>query len=71
MNERRKNMQQIVRSRKDQNGILVYSSHAGNDGEEFFSYGELADQKINALDFLKNPRQYQVDTVSHAIGLSR
>jgi uncharacterized protein YndB with AHSA1/START domain len=60
-------MQQITGSRKFQNGVQVFWSEKGNDLNEFFSYEDLVDQKINAFDLLNNPRIYQVNTASHKI----
>ncbi len=60
-------MQQITGSKKYQNGIQVFWSDTGNDGNDFFSYEELIEQKINALDLLNNPRLYRVNAVAHQI----
>ncbi|MEN6610641.1 MAG: hypothetical protein ABFC24_07355 [Methanoregulaceae archaeon] len=60
-------MQQVTSSRKYQNGIQVSSTYAGEEVNDFFTYEELVDQKINALDLLSSPRIFQVDTVRHTI----
>jgi len=60
-------MQQITSSKKYQNGIQVFWSDAGTDLNDFFSYEELIDQKINALDLLNNPRLYRMNPPSHKI----
>ena len=36
-------------------------------GNDFFSYEDLVDQKINALDVLNNPKIYRINTTSHKI----
>ena len=60
-------MKQITSSKKYANGIQVFWPDAGNEVNDFFSYEDLVDQKINALDLLNNPRLYRVNTVSHKI----
>lgn len=60
-------MQQITSSKKYQNGIQVFWADAGKDLHDFFSYEDLVDQKINALDLLNNPRIYRVNVVAHKI----
>jgi uncharacterized protein YndB with AHSA1/START domain len=60
-------MQQITGSKKYPDGIRVFWSDAGHKTSEFFSFDDLVDQKINALDILNNPRLYRVNTTSHQI----
>jgi uncharacterized protein YndB with AHSA1/START domain len=60
-------MQQITGSKKFQNGIQVFWSEAGNNLNDFFSFEDLVDQKINALDLLNNPRVYQMNAAAHKI----
>jgi hypothetical protein len=42
-------MQQITSSKKYQNGVQVFWTDAGKDSNDFFSYEDLIDQKVNAL----------------------
>jgi uncharacterized protein YndB with AHSA1/START domain len=60
-------MEQITSSRKYQNGVRVFWAGAGKDMNDFFSYDDLVDQKINALDLLNNPRLYLVNAAGHQI----
>ena len=60
-------MQQITGSKKYQNGIQVFWTDKGTDLNDFFSYEDLIDQKINAFDLLNNPRIYQMNAASHKI----
>ena len=60
-------MQQITSSKKYQNGVQVFWTDAGNDLNDFFSYEDLVDQKINALDLLNNPRIYVMNVAGHKI----
>jgi len=60
-------MQKITDSKKLPTGIEVTSFYADEEVSEFFTYEELVDQKINALDLLKNPGLYEVDTIQHTI----
>jgi uncharacterized protein YndB with AHSA1/START domain len=60
-------MQQITGSKKYQNGIQVFWTDKGTDLNEFFTYEDLIDQRINAFDLLNNPRIYQMNAASHKI----
>ncbi len=60
-------MQQIESSKKYQNGVQVFWSGAGNENNNFFTYDELIDQKINVLDLLNNPAIYLIDPDLHRI----
>jgi|GEM_PF-611778 len=60
-------MEQITGSKKYQNGVRVFWIGDGDEKKEFFSYDELVDQKINALDLLNNPLLYLVNPAGHAI----
>ncbi len=61
------NMQQIMKSKKSPDGILVFWTDAGNDLNDFFSFDELVEQKINALDLLNNPQIYAINVAGHKI----
>lgn len=60
-------MEQIISSKKYRNGIQVLWPGAGKDRNDFFSFEELVDQKINALDLLNNPRLYRINIPGHRI----
>jgi len=60
-------MQQITASKKFGNGVRVFWTAAGNEVNDLFSYDDLVDQKINALDLLNNPRLYRVNVAGHRI----
>ena len=60
-------MQQITSSKKFQNGVQVFWTDAGNDRNDFFSFEDLVDQKINALDVLNNPQIYVINVPGHKI----
>jgi uncharacterized protein YndB with AHSA1/START domain len=60
-------MQQIIKCKKYQNGIQVFWTDAGNEQNDFFSFEDLVDQKINALDLLNNPRIYVMNVAAHKI----
>ena len=60
-------MQDIVTSKKMENGIVVFWSEKGEKKNESFNYGELVDMKINALDLLERPKSYKVDVAAHKI----
>jgi uncharacterized protein YndB with AHSA1/START domain len=60
-------MQHITGTKKYPNGVRVFWTDAGTDRNDFFSYEDLVDQKINALDLLNNPRIYAVNVAAHKI----
>ena len=65
--EKGRPMQQITGSKKYPDGIRVFWSDAEHEVGDFFSFDDLVEQKINALDLLNNPRLYRVNTTSHKI----
>jgi hypothetical protein len=54
-------MEQISGSKKREDGIEVSWREKGKEHIEFFSYQDIIDMKINAIDLLENPRFYLVD----------
>ncbi|MEN6610640.1 MAG: SRPBCC domain-containing protein [Methanoregulaceae archaeon] len=60
-------MQQITSSKKYQNGVQVFWEGSGTSVSDFFTYEELVDQKINALDLLNNPGIYLMNAPAHKI----
>lgn len=60
-------MEKITASKKYGNGIEVVWSDAEIDRGDFFTYEELIDMKINALDILNNPEIYRIDAENHRI----
>ena len=60
-------MQKIESSKKYQNGLQVFWSGAEGDSNDFFTYDELIDQRINVLDLLNNPAIYRIDPDTHRI----
>jgi hypothetical protein len=64
-------MQDIVSSRKMENGIVVFWEEKGEKKSESFNYAELIDMKINALDLLERPKSYKVDKTAHQISVKK
>jgi hypothetical protein len=60
-------MQDILSSRKMENGIVVFWEEKGEKKNESFNYAELIDMRINALDLLDQPKSYKVDKAAHRI----
>ncbi len=60
-------MEQIRASKKYGNGIEVMWSDMDMDRGDFFTYEELIDMQINALDILNNPTIYRIDAGNHRI----
>ncbi|MGB9176675.1 MAG: hypothetical protein WCB46_08075 [Methanoregula sp.] len=60
-------MQDIVSSKKMENGVVVFWDEKGEQKYESFNYQELVEMKINALDLLDHPKGYKVDIAAHKI----
>ncbi|MFA5222678.1 MAG: hypothetical protein WC391_10395 [Methanoregula sp.] len=60
-------MQDIVSSKKMENGIVVFWEEKGEKKNESFNYAELVDMKINALDLLDRPKSYKLDMAARKI----
>ncbi len=60
-------MQPIMNTKKYQNGVQVIWTDAETEKGDFFTYEELIDMKINALDILNNPKIYRIDGDNHRI----
>ena len=60
-------MQDIVSSKKMENGIVVFWNEKGEKKDESFNYQELVDMKINALDLIDRPKSYKVDKAVHRL----
>jgi hypothetical protein len=64
-------MHDIVKTKKMENGIACYYGESGREKFESFNYSELIDMKINALDLLKDPKNYAVDTAKHTLVMKK
>jgi len=64
-------MHDIARSRKMENGIVVFWEENGKGTSESFNYQDLIDMKINALDLIDNPGGYRVDKDAHKIVMKK
>jgi hypothetical protein len=62
-----KRMNDIVGSKKMENGIVVFFMEKNEKKYESFNYAELVDMKINALDLLEHPKSYKVDLPGHKL----
>jgi len=60
-------MQNILNSKRMENGIVVFWEEKGEQKSDSFNYSELIDMKINALDLLDRPKSYKVDTAARLI----
>ena len=60
-------MQDIISSRKMENGIVVFWEENDERLYESFNYSELRDMKINALDLLDRPKSYKIDPRAHTL----
>jgi hypothetical protein len=57
----------IIESQKKPAGIEVFWQEKETKKRDFFSYRELIDQKINAIDLLEHPGLYLIDGENHRI----
>jgi hypothetical protein len=64
-------MQDIVSSRKMENGVVVFFEEKGDRKDVSFNYEELVDMKINALDLLESPKGYKVDKAAHKLVMKK
>ena len=64
-------MKDIVATRKMENGVACYYGTTGQEEFESFTYSELIDMKINALDLLQDPKNYAVDTANHKVVMKK
>jgi hypothetical protein len=60
-------MYEIITGVKRNDGIIVVFEEKNQMKSIFFEYGDLIDQKINALDLLEHPKMYKVDPEKSAI----
>lgn len=51
-------MKKIAYGKKYENGIQVFFENSKDGPNAFFSYAELIDLNINALDVIQNPGNY-------------
>jgi hypothetical protein len=64
-------MKDIVSTRKMENGIACYYGQAGREEMESFTYSELIDMKINALDLLEDPKNYGIDEKTRKVVMKK
>jgi len=60
-------MHDVTSSKKMENGIVLFWDDSGGKKFESFTYSELIDMKINALDLLQQPKSYKVDNDIHLV----
>jgi hypothetical protein len=60
-------MYDIKASKKMGESILISYEENGTNKYESYTFQELLDMKVNALDLLDRPMKYRVDTAKHWI----
>lgn len=60
-------MEEIIAGIKKEDGIQVAWQKGTQTKGTFFTYAELIDMKINALDLLENPGNYLLDAEKRLI----
>ncbi len=66
-NYRSESMNDIIGSKKMENGIVVFWMEKEEKKYDSFNYSELIDMKINALDLLDHPKSYKIDVTGHKL----
>lgn len=54
-------MKEILFSVREDYGVDLFYKEGKGEKNEFFTFSELVDMKINVLDLLEHPRYYKVD----------
>jgi len=60
-------MEQIVGSKKMENGIVVFWLEGSDRKWDSFNFQELIDMNINAANLLDRPSMYEVDSGQHKL----
>ncbi len=60
-------MQQITSSQKKPTGIDIFWQEGETKRRDFFSFSELIELRINAVDLLDHPQLYRIDEDNHRI----
>ena len=55
------NMYQLSGSKRLGDGVNVFWMEGGKEENLYLSFGQLVDMKVNALDILDHPKNYQID----------
>ena len=61
-------MQKIARTERCGDGVNVFWRKAGKETTTYFSFTQLIDMKVNALDVLNTPSNYGIDEKTGEIG---
>ncbi len=64
-------MNEIENTRKMENGIAIYYQDGLARKVESFTYSELIDMQINALDLLTDSKNYAVDVPAHKVVMKK
>jgi hypothetical protein len=54
-------MHRIVRTERLGDGVNVFWKKAGKEVTSYFSFTQLIDMQVNALDFLEHPQRWGMD----------
>ena len=61
-------MRQILRTERRGDGVSVVWDKAGEEATTYFSFTQLIDLQVNALDVLNTPSNYGIDEKTGKIG---
>jgi hypothetical protein len=61
-------MQKILRTERRGDGVEVVWEKAGEEMSSYFTFTELIDLRVNALDILENPGNYGIDERTGKVG---
>ena len=54
-------MYQLSGSKSQGDGVNVFWNEGGEEENLYLSFSQLVDMKVNALDILDHPKNYQID----------
>ncbi|HMA05719.1 MAG TPA: hypothetical protein VKO45_07310 [Methanomicrobiales archaeon] len=61
-------MQPILRTERRGDGVNVVWEMAGEEMNSYFTFAELIDLRVNALDLLNTPSNYGIDEKTGKVG---
>ncbi len=64
-------MKEIENTRKMENGVALYYQEGLDRRVESFTYSELIDMQINALDLITDSKNYAIDVDAHKVVMKK
>ena len=54
-------MNQLSGSKRLGDGVNVFWKEGGREENQYFTFSQLVDMQVNALDIIEHPKNYQID----------